>query len=92
MADDVLQFFVSQIPGVGIASLAWGAGIAIKAMWKEYKRRGRREHDLKKMVIERGFILTRDTGGYTLRPPVNLSQLEPPTDPSSDQSQSDADQ
>ena len=78
--DDVWQPFVSQVPGAVVASLAWAAVIAIRAVWKEYKR-GRRkarqrehdlkreEHDLKKSAIERGYSVSQDIDGWYVQAP-----------------------
>lgn len=76
--EDALQYLFSQLPGAGIASAGWGIGIVVRGMWKEYKRRGRREHGLKKMGLERGlslyqdseksFNLYQDPGGFRMGP------------------------
>ena len=90
--DDVWQLFVSQSPGAFVASLAWAAGIAIRAIWKEYKK-GRRkarqrehalkreEHDLKKSAVEKGYSVSQDIDGWYIQAPQEQQQQSPSPNP-----------
>ena len=80
----MLQYAVSQLPGAAITSLGWGAVIAVRAMWKEFKRGRREEYALKKMGIERGFSLSQDPDGFHMDAPRRQHRLRATRNPKTD--------